>query len=989
MKTKARPIILSVALAIGWALSSYAVQVAPAPHLWLAFEGNYADRGTSTNTHIATPVGSPVFTNEVANATCGTNSIYLAGDGSSVEVGNSSDISFNAGNPFSVSTWIRTTNYGTVWSYASSVGNSSATHTICCWVDNGSIHTAGTVGINVYFGNGTVFSTKPVNDGAWHHVVLTYSPVGGNAGWTLYLDGVSNAVTAVTGKTTAANEGANYDQGYWNLTIGSTLNVLYPNETGSGNPFTGEIDEVGYFDKVLTPNQVASIYSMGFPTQTIDITNEPVLGPVYFGGVTNPPAWAPTYATFSVGGTPVGIVGSIGYQWQSNGVNIAGATSPTYTTPSLPANPVGYQCFLTVGSVTVGSSIAAVKPIVPVPPATTALLWLGFNNNLNESGYSTNNHLASFVGSGATYTNDVANPSNGTASLFLPGNGAYVSVTNTEDVNLDNAFAVSAWIKTTNPGVIWSKSSVSPSGSQAFACYVRTNGVIQVERDSSVNLRITGTRVVNDGQWHHVVVTPPTWTLYVDGYLDTINGNTGLGSGSGASNMDFTVGATIYANSPSETGVPGEPFKGEIDEVEYWPTTFTSNQVASVYLFNGPLASIVITQQPTNVTVNAGQTATFHIAATLLGANGNINYQWESNGVSIVGATSATYTTPPLTGSADGAYYSCQLTAGAVSAGSASAYLGVVSPPPVPLLWLPFNGNYDDLGASNRFHVVTPVGDPVFTNDVQTNANSGTASLYLSGDGSFIDVTNCSDLNFSNPYTITAWIKTPTFGVITAKSTTNVVSAFLNGTHTEAFFVQLNVFAYAGALSGALAENFFYGSWTYNPTFSTEVVDNDQWTFVAVTFDAITSSLGEGTSRLYINGLPDGVGTCEYKPNEGANGEGPWNFTVGATLNPIYPQESGVGDPFTGSIDQVAFWKKALGPGEIQYVYQHGVEGPTLSISRSGGNVVLSWAVTGYKLQQNSSLTNPGGWTDVAGGGTSPVTVAIGASSQFFRLVTQ
>lgn len=984
MKTKARLIILYVALAIGWALSSYA-EVAPAPRLWLAFEGNYADSGTSTNTHIATPIGSPVFTNDVANATCGMNSIYLAGDGSSVSVANSPDLNFNHGYPFSVSAWIRTTNYGTVWSYASSVGNSSATHTLCCWVDNGSIHTKGTVGINVYYGNSTtVFSTTPVNDGAWHNLILTYNPI---VGWNLYLDGVSNAAT--TG-IDACNEGANYDAGYWNLTVGSTLNVLYPNETGSGNPFTGEIDEVGYWDKVLTPNQVASIYSAGIPTQTINITTEPVWGPVYFGGVTNPPSWAPTYATFSVGGTPVGLVGSIGYQWQSNGVNIASATSTSYTTPNFGTNAAyNYQCILTVSNVTVGSSIVTVKPVVPIPPRTTPLLWLGFNNNLNDSGYSTSNHLASFVGSGATYTNDVANPSNGTASLFLPGDGSYVLDTNTEDVSFDKAFAVSAWIKTTNPGVIWSKSSVSPSGSQAFACYVRTNGVIQVNRDSSVSVRITGTRVVTDGQWHHVVVTPPTWYLYVDGYLDVANGNTSVGSGSGAPNMCFTVGATLYANDPSETGVPGEPFKGQIDEVEFWPTNFTAAQVASVYLFNAPRASILITQQPTNVTVNAGQTATFQIAGTLLGASGTINYQWASNGVSIVGATSATYTTPPLTGSADGANYSCQLTAGSLIASSGSALLGVVSPPPRPLLWLPFNGNYADLGASNSFHVVTPVGDPVFTSDVQTNANSGTASLYLSGDGSFIDVTNCSDLNFSNPYTITAWIKTPTYGVITAKSTTNVISAFLNGTHTEAFFVQLNVFAYAGALSGALAENFFYGSWTYNPTFSTEVVDNGQWTFVAVTFDAITSSLGEGTSRLYINGLPDGVGTCEYKPNEGANEEGPWDFTVGATLNPIYPQESGVGDPFTGSIDQVAFWNRALGPGEINYVYQYGVEGPTLSISKSGGNVVLSWAVTGYKLQQNSSLTNPGGWTDVAGGGTSPVTVAIGASSQFFRLVTQ
>jgi hypothetical protein len=973
--------MLYVALAVGWALSSHA-EVAPAPRLWLSFDGNYADSGTSTYIHTITPNGSPVFTDDVPNATLGTNSIYLAGS-SSVQVGNSPDIRFNVTNAFSVSSWIRTTNYGTVWAYSSSVGISSATTTLCCWVDNGDNDLPGSVGLNVFYGSANVFSTKPVNDGAWHNVILTFDP---HAGWTLYLDGVSNAAT--TG-ISAADEGANSDEGYWNLTIGNTLNTDYPTVTGPGNPYTGKIDQVAYWDKVLTPNQVASIYSTGIPTNTIDITTEPMeTSPVYFGGVTNAPFAVPTNLTLSVTGTPVGIVGSIGYQWQSNGVDIAGATTSTYTTPAFGTNTeYSYQCFLTVSSVTVGSSIVNVYPVVVSPPTLPALLWLGFNNNLQDSGYSTNNHLATFVGSGAAYTNDVANPSNGTASLFLTGNGSYVSDTNTEDVNLDQNFTLSAWIRTTNPGVIWSKSSVSPLSSQALVCFVRTNGVIQVNRDTPSNVRITGTRVVTDGQWHHVVITAPTWNgqylgtaLYVDGYVDVVNENPSVCSGSGASNMLFTVGATLYASDPIETGVSGEPFNGEIDEVEYWPAILSAGQVGSVYLFNSPRAGIIVTQQPTNVTANDGQTATFKVAGTLFGASGIIDYQWASNGVSIVGATSATYTTPPLTGSADGSSYSCQLTSGDFSASSANALLSVVAPPRVlPLLWLPFNGNYADLGASNSFHVITLVGNPVFTNDVQTNANSGTASLYLSGNGSYIDVPKSRDLNYANPYTVTAWIKTTTNGVITAKSTTNVVAMYPDSfTFTEAFYVQDN---------GNLVDNIFYGSWLDYPPVSPSVVNNDQWTFVAETSDGTSATNG---FELYINGQPVVAGGTQYLPNEGANGEGPWDFTVGATLNPQWPNENGVlGEPFTGSINQVTFWNTDLGAGAINYIYQYGVGRPVLSVSKSGGNAVLSWAMPGYKLQQNSTLTNPGGWIDVAGGGTSPVTVASGAGIQFFRLVPQ
>ena len=58
---------------------------------------------------------------------------------------------------------------------------------------------------------------------------------------------------------------------------------------------------------------------------------------------------------------------------------------------------------------------------------------------------------------------------------------------------------------------------------------------------------------------------------------------------------------------------------------------------------------------------------------------------------------------------------------------------------------------------------------------------------------------------------------------------------------------------------------------------------------------------------------------------------------------------------------------------------------PTLTFSRSGNTLTLSWVGTGYKLQyQKNSLT--GVWTDYPGGTTSPVHVTIGGGAQFFRL---
>jgi hypothetical protein len=75
---------------------------------------------------------------------------------------------------------------------------------------------------------------------------------------------------------------------------------------------------------------------------------------------------------------------------------------------------------------------------------------------------------------------------------------------------------------------------------------------------------------------------------------------------------------------------------------------------SSVATLSVPHTSASITAQPVSVTVSAGQTATF----TVVGAGtAPLIYQWRKNNISIPGATSASYTTPPATLADDGAQY--------------------------------------------------------------------------------------------------------------------------------------------------------------------------------------------------------------------------------------------------------------------------------------------------------------------------------------------
>jgi hypothetical protein len=373
MKIKNTSAFLCIALAVSWASCTYAQQqVAPPPDLWLGFNGNYNDSNSISTVnppHDSYGVLNTMFTNDVPNATCGTSNLFVPGDGSYVEADNVSDLNFNTGNPFSVSAWFKTTTGGVIWAKSTAAADSGGDEqTVSCFIgaddtqDNGDGEPAGSLVVDVFFVGDFVSTATGLNDGNWHHVVVTYSS---SSIWSLYIDGVLDNTASLH----ACDEGAN-DEGPWSFTVGATLNDYFPLETGVGDPFDGEIDEVGVWAYTLTSNQVASVYNNGIPFQSINITQQPVGTAMPLGNT----------ATLTVAGTPVNISGTLSYQWESNGVPIINATSATYTTPPL-SNTTVYSCLLTVGSITVSSQSATVTVWTPPPaPGNTVVFSDNFAN---------------------------------------------------------------------------------------------------------------------------------------------------------------------------------------------------------------------------------------------------------------------------------------------------------------------------------------------------------------------------------------------------------------------------------------------------------------------------------------------------------------------------------------------------------------------------------------------------------------------------------
>ncbi|MGH9735458.1 MAG: immunoglobulin domain-containing protein [Candidatus Acidiferrales bacterium] len=82
----------------------------------------------------------------------------------------------------------------------------------------------------------------------------------------------------------------------------------------------------------------------------------------------------------------------------------------------------------------------------------------------------------------------------------------------------------------------------------------------------------------------------------------------------------------------------------------------------------------VITSQPSNQTVSAGQMATFSVSAT---GQSPLAYQWSENGAAISGATSSTYTTAATTTADSGSTFDVTVSNSLGSATSSSASLTV------------------------------------------------------------------------------------------------------------------------------------------------------------------------------------------------------------------------------------------------------------------------------------------------------------------------
>ncbi len=185
-----------------------------------------------------------------------------------VSVVDDGTFSFGAG-PFSVSVWAKTAGGRSVNEPVFSKGN------LWSGVDDYSLFIAagadGRVDFQYDSYNCNLLSTKQLNDDNWHHVVATQS--GACSGcMKLYIDGSLNGT-----------------QNGW--TLGNGVDPFVVGATFSGGllyPYKGAIDELAVFHRVLTEDEIKSVYQQymgGAGLCTVGTITGHVTDP--FGGVTS------------------------------------------------------------------------------------------------------------------------------------------------------------------------------------------------------------------------------------------------------------------------------------------------------------------------------------------------------------------------------------------------------------------------------------------------------------------------------------------------------------------------------------------------------------------------------------------------------------------------------------------------------------------------------------------------------------------------------
>jgi hypothetical protein len=735
----------------------------------------------------------------------------------------------------------------------------------------------GTTGVKPMFQFGTgssfylVLSSIQIPIGQYSHVAGTWDGVT----LKVYVNGVLGG-QAVPGAKPASTGCPFFIGGFYSPSAGSCQTI--------SQYFNGLIDELSYYNRALSSNEIAAIYGAGSLGKCYTpippfITSQPVSRTNVVGDV----------AVFGV--TATGTV-PMSYQWSFKGTNIGGGTNATLTLNNVQLTDAGnYQVTVSNIAGTTNSAVASltVNQIFPTLPPQFFDDFSGPGLGAIWQPSLPNAYCGTFPFGSAMVATYIGAPNFGFETM---GSNSILRLTNTM-----NTLQRRGWSSTTNfigtnfyyevrfntlkqsssnsiDGFIeiWvldaTNSSrydiVSPfGGSYASSPYFFSGSSI----DGSYT---QGSLTYSNFTWYRMVLQSPPGQNIRASILDD-NGKELVGRTFNHSASTFKGGFKIALSQVIGYAGGTYPVDAAVDYVKLSPGT-----------------PPVITNQPASQNAYVGDVVTFNVSASGFSP---FNYQWSFKGTNIGGGTNATLTlnNVQLT---DAGNYQVTVSNIAGTTNSAVASLTVTVPvcttPPSGLVsWWRGEWDANDSVGTNNGVMIGGIG--------YTNGKVG-VGLNLDHATSYVSVPASPSLNIGtgSGITIECWTKPDSYaatvygGPIIEWDSANTDGLQLWSGDT--LFANIKD---STGVSHTLQAKTGFGT--------------NQFYHVAVTYDKVS-----GAAVLYINGT--NVASANF-------GNITPQTTYPLNIGRRTGQPVGLNNTYGGIIDELSIYNRALSSNEIAAIY--------------------------------------------------------------------
>lgn len=239
-------------------------------------------------------------------------------------------------------------------------------------------------------------------------------------------------------------------------------------------------------------------------------------------------------------------------------------------------------------------------------------------------------------------------------------------------------------------------------------------------------------------------------------------------------------------------------------------------------------------------------------------------------------------------------------------------------------------------------------------------AGEGGQAFSFDGSNDEVQFANSPDFNLTNAVTVAGWLRTSG-----TADFSGLVDKFTQAGQVTGFQVTMSGNnGFPPNQSGILRSDLGVGN-TYVTAFNPRTVADGVSHHFALTCDG-------QQAILYVDGVAG-------SPVAVAN----WVATNSADIV-LGSDTDASGRHFTGQLDEVAIYPRALSAAEVQAL----AGTPPLQIVLSApGQATLSWPqiVSGFRLQTNDSFA-PTGWGNAASGTNNPANVSTPLAKKFYRL---